>query len=151
MLEFLRYQAQDEMTRDVVTLAADASLRDAAELFEQHDFNSLPVLNAAGGIVGIMTKLDLLRAFEFDDEHMFPPYDEIMQRPVTSVVTRKVRAVSPRTALSKVLHLMVEHRCKSFPVLDQDRLVGMVAREDVVRALSKAAQGTGPTPLDDPY
>jgi CBS domain-containing protein len=151
MYEFLRYEVQDEMTRSVVNLPADGLLRDAAALFEQHEFNSLPILDSAGGIVGIVTKLDLLRAFDFDDEHMFPPYEEIMQQPVASFVTRDVRAVSPRTPLSKVLHLMVEHRCKSLPVLQQDELVGMIAREDIVRALSKAAQGIGPTPLDDPY
>jgi CBS domain-containing protein len=151
MYEFLDYQAQDVMTRDVVTLEPGATLQEASELFEQQDFNALPVVDASGSLLGILTKLDVLRAFEFDDEHVFPPYSEIMTRGVASVQSEDVKIVQPRTPLPKVLHLMIQERRKSFPVVDQGRLVGIIAREDVMQALTRAAQGLRPEPMDDPY
>lgn len=144
MYEFLDYQAQDVMTRDPVTIAPEARLADLEAIFEKHDFNSLPVVDAAGRIQGIVTKLDLLRAFEFDDEHIFPPYEEIMGRPVSSVMSREVRYVFPRTPLARVLTRLLDTGCKSLPVLDDEQLVGMVAREDVMRGLRRAVSGERP-------
>jgi CBS-domain-containing membrane protein len=141
MYEFLDYQAQDVMTRDPVTIAPDATLSQLEQVFEKHEFNSMPVIDADGAIQGIVTKLDLLRAFEFSDENSFPPYEEIMQRPVRSVMSREVRYVFPRTRLPRVLTRLLDTGCKSLPVLDDEKLVGMVAREDVMRGLRKAVEG----------
>jgi CBS domain-containing protein len=52
--------------------------------------------------------------------------------------------VAPDDPLTHVLQKMVHTRCKSFPVLEDDRLVGIVAREDVLRALRRAAEGRRP-------
>jgi CBS domain-containing protein len=98
-----------------------------------------------------VTKLDMLSAFRFDDEHMFPPYAEIMQRRVATIMTRDVRTVWPRTPLHKVLRMMVEFRCKSFPVVDDGNLVGIVAREDVMRGLVDASRGKQAERPGDPY
>jgi CBS domain-containing protein len=138
MYEFLNYQAQDVMTRDPVTISQGASLAELVELFAGKGFNGLPVVDDSGEVVGIVTKLDLLKAFGVDDEHMFPPYDEIMKRSVSSIMTRDVRGVWPRTPLQKVLQKMLELGWKCLPVLDDDRLVGVVAREDVMRGLYEA-------------
>lgn len=141
MYEFLDYQAQDVMTRDPVTVTPDASLFELEQIFEKHDFNSLPVIDAAGDIQGIVTKLDLLRAFEFDDESTFPAYTEIMKQPVRRVMSREVRYVYPRTPLHRVLTRLLDTGSKSVPVLDDGRLVGMVAREDVMLGLRRAVGG----------
>lgn len=142
MYEFLGYQAQDVMSTDLTVVAPETPLREVEEIFDRHDFNGLPVVDAPGEMVGFMTKLDLLRAFRFGDEHMFPPYEEIMKRPVESVMRRDVRTVTPRTPLTRVLEKLVGTAVKSFPVLDPDgRLVGIVSREDVLRALRRAAAG----------
>jgi CBS domain-containing protein len=119
------------------------------DIFEKHDFNGLPVLDEDGLTIGVITKLDVLRAFSNSEEHMFPPYTEIMKRPVSSAMTREVRSVCPRTPLTRVLEKMVEFGCKSFPVLDGDHLVGVVAREDVLRGLRRAASGER-APSGDP-
>ena len=67
MYEFLDYETQDVMTREPVTIAPDASLREAEKIFERHDFNALPVLGPGGEVVGLLSKLDVLRAFRFTD------------------------------------------------------------------------------------
>ncbi len=151
MYEFLEYQTQDVMSRDVITVRPDSKLSDVSEVFALHDFNALPVLAENGDVLGLVTQLDLLRAFQFDDEHMFPPYAEIMQRPVSLVMNREVKTVRPRTALHKVLRMMVELGSKSFPVVDADGLVGMVAREDVMRGLTTASRGERPAPGEESF
>jgi CBS domain-containing protein len=145
MYEFLDYQTDDVMTRDPVTIGPEQSLAAAERLFEAHGFNGLPVVGADGELIGIVTKLDLLRAFEFSDAHMFPPYEEIMKGPVSAIMSEAPHSVRPKTRLTRVLHQLVKTGNKSFPVVDGHRLVGMVAREDVVRALRRAARGEKPS------
>lgn len=145
MYEFLDYLVEDVMTSEVSTTTPDAPLSEVEAIFEQRDFNSLPVLNDAAELVGVVTKLDLLKAFRFDDDaHMFPPYSDIMKTPVAKVMTRDPRTVTPRARLTGVLEKLVESGSKSFPVLDGDQLVGVVSREDVLGALRRAAQAKRP-------
>ncbi|UCE85846.1 MAG: CBS domain-containing protein [Deltaproteobacteria bacterium] len=147
MYEFLKYWVEDVMTPDPVCADPKTTIHEVERIFESHDFNGLPVVNAAGELVGIVTKLDVLKAFRFSDENMLPPYDEIMKQPVEAVMTANVRSVCPRTLLTRVLEKMIEFGVKSFPVLDGRRLVGMVAREDVLRALRRGTAGVNPTPV----
>lgn len=147
MYEFLDYRVCDAMTRDPVTIAPEASLAEAETLLEQHDFNALPVVGPARELLGIVTKLDLLRAFRFSDRHMFPPYQEIMARPVREVMVTDLSTVTPRTPLTRVLETLVRLRTKSLPVVEDGAVVGMIAREDVLQALRRAVAGeraTGP-------
>jgi CBS domain-containing protein len=141
MYEFLDYRVCDAMTRDPVTIAPEASLAEAEALLEQHDFNALPVVGPGRELVGIVTKLDLLRAFRFTDQHMFPPYEEIMARPVREVMVTDLTTVTPRTPLTRVLETLVRMRTKSLPVVEDGAVVGVIAREDVVQALRRAVAG----------
>jgi CBS domain-containing protein len=142
--EFLDYRVCDAMTADPIRVGPDASLADTEALLEQHDFNALPVVGSAGELLGVVTKLDLLRAFRFTDDHMFPPYEELMARPVRSVMTTDAVTVTPRTPLTRVLETLVRTRSKSLPVVDDGRVVGIIAREDVLAALRRAVGGERP-------
>ena len=141
MYEFLDYRAADVMTPSPINVGPKTTLAQAEALFERHDFNGLPVLDDAGALVGFLTKLDLLKAFRFTDEHLFPPYEEIMKQPVESLMSRDLLTVTPRTPLTKVLQKMIDARVKSFPVVDGDGLVGIVAREDLLQGLRRAVAG----------
>ena len=141
MYEFLDYRVCDAMTRVPVQDGPDASLADTAAFFEKHDFNALPVAGPAGELLGVVSKLDLLRAFRFTDEHMFPPYEQVMAQPVRHVMTSDATTVTPRTPLTRVLETLVRTRMKSLPVLEDGRVVGMIAREDVLAALRRAVAG----------
>lgn len=144
MNEFLEYQTQDVMTREVVHVSPHTTLAEVEEIFETHEFNGLPVLDGDGAFVGIVTKQDILSAFCEDDEHIFPPYSEILKREVASVMTRDVSIVWPRTPLSRVVEKLSRGRWKSIPVCDDGVLCGIVSREDVLCALRRAAAGEGP-------
>ena len=144
MYEFLDYVASDVMSKPV-TVASGATIAEVEQILEQTGFNGLPVVDE-GALVGFVTALDLLEAFSFTNDVMLPPYDEIMRKPVSSVMVREPAVVQPRTRLTRVLEKMVATRNKSFPVVDPhgDRLVGVIAREDVMQALRRAGAGERP-------
>jgi len=128
------------MTRAVTTVTRQTTMRKLEELFEKHDFNSFPVVEE-GKMLGIVTKFDFLRAFAFTTDQMMPHYDELMRRPVAEMMTEAVVHVEPSAPLTRVLQLMVNLKSRSFPVMGPDRqLVGMISREDVIRALKDATQ-----------
>jgi CBS domain-containing protein len=137
--EFLRYRVADAMSRDPLVLAPDTTVRDAERVFEDHDFNGVPVVRD-GRVIGFLTKLDLLAAFAFVPETIVPPYETIMRKPIAEVMTREPLCVPPEMPLTRVLALMLQTRNKSFPVLDRGRLVGIVAREDILHAVSHASR-----------
>jgi CBS domain-containing protein len=95
--EFLDYKTRDVMTREPVTVAPDAPLREAEGIFDQHNFNALPVVAPGGEVVGLLSKLDIPCTFRFTEDHMIPPHEEITQDPVSSVMSRDLHCVCPRT------------------------------------------------------
>jgi CBS domain-containing protein len=140
MYRFLECTAGQYMTRAVMTVNRQVNMCELGALFERHDFNSFPVVEN-GTVLGIVTKFDFLRAFAFTTGQMVPHYDELMRRPVAEVMTEAVVHVEPGAPLTRVLQLMVSLRARSFPVMSPERqLVGIISREDVMRALRDATQ-----------
>jgi CBS-domain-containing membrane protein len=134
MHEFLEATAGRYMTRAVKTVTRDTTMREFKKLVDAADFNTLPV-REGGDIVGVVTKFDFLKCFAFDPGRMVPDYDELLSRTVADVMTAEFIYVDPATKLARVLQLMVDHRMRSIPVLDAQRLAGIISREDVMRAL----------------
>jgi len=139
MYEFLRYLVRDAMTREPIAISPQAKLREAEALFEIHDFNGVPVVDDQHHLLGILTKFDLLKAFRFDSHSLVPPYDEIMEQTIETVMTLDPASVEPQLPLSRLLQKLVEMRTKSLPVVAEGRLVGIISREDVLKALRRAA------------
>ena len=126
------------MTPSVTTVTRQITMGELGQLFEKHDFNSFPVVED-GKVLGIVTKFDFLRTFAFTTGQMLPHYDELMQRRVMEMMTEAVVHVEPEAPLTRVLQLMVSLKARSFPVISPERrLVGIISREDVMRALSEA-------------
>ena len=140
MYEFLEYRVCDVMTENPIALGRGASLADAVRIFDEHDFNAIPIAEG-GKLLGVISKLDVLAAFRFTADQTLPAYDEIMKRSVVDVMTREPSTVAPRERLTDVLAKLVDSGVKSFPVLSGDELVGIVAREDVLRGLRRASAG----------
>ena len=140
MYRFLECTAAQYMTRSVITVTRQLTMRELEQLFEKHDFNSFPVVED-GNMVGIVTKFDFLRTFAFTTGQMLPRYDELMRRPVAETMTEAVVHVEPAAPLTRVLQLMVSLKARSFPVVDaQGELLGIISREDVMRALKEATR-----------
>jgi CBS domain-containing protein len=136
---FLEATAGEYMTRTVKTVTRDVSMRDLEMKFAECGFNAFPV-QENGDVVGLVSTLDFLRCFALTPSRMVPHYSELMARTVAEVMTSDFIYVDPTTKLTRVLQLMVDHRTKSIPVLDsRQQLKGIIAREDVMRALKKCA------------
>jgi CBS domain-containing protein len=141
--KFLEETVAGHMTRAVKTVTRELSMRELGAMFERDDFNTYPVEEDAQ-IVGIVTKFDVLKCFAFTPNQMVPRYSELMNRTVGEIMISEFIYVRADTRLTRVLQLMVEHRLRSIPVIESDqRLAGIIAREDVLRALASCAQGSG--------
>jgi CBS domain-containing protein len=140
MYRFLECTAGQYMTSAVRTVARATTLRELEALFEEHDFNSFPVVED-GKLVGVVSKFDFLRAFAFTTGRIVPQYEELMGRAIADVMTEAVVHVDPAMPLTRILELMVNLKIRSFPVLAPDRrLLGVISREDVMRALGAAVE-----------
>ncbi|GAV30738.1 uncharacterized protein YlbB [Coriobacteriaceae bacterium EMTCatB1] len=145
--------ARDIMTPDPVTVTEDMPVRDAARLMAERGVGALPVLRD-GSLVGIVTEGDLIMQ---DVRVQFPTYIHlldgfIMYPPATArfetelkkavgatvgdVMTRKPVTVSADAPVEDVATLMVDRDVSRLPVMDGDKLVGIVSKSDIVRSLA---------------
>ena len=140
MYKFLQQTVADYMTRNVKTVTRELRVGELNEMFERDDFNTYPVEEDTQ-IIGLVTKFDVLKCFAFTPSQMVPHYDDLMNRTVADIMFSAFIYVAADTRLTRVLQLMVEHRIRSIPVMDNEhRLVGIVTRRDVLRALSASAE-----------
>ena len=140
MHRFLEATAGQYMTRAVKTVARETTMRELQRMFDEDGFNCYPVREGED-IVGVVSNFDFLKCFAFNSGRMVPAYGELLSRTVADVMTPEFIYVDPATKLTRVLQLMVDHRMKSLPVLDAgQRLVGIIARENIMLALTDSAQ-----------
>ena len=143
MDSFIDQVVADHMTRKVTTVARGFTLRELGDLFEREDFNTYPVVEN-GQVVGLVSKFDHLACFVFTPARMMPRYVDLMKRTVSDIMTSDFIYVGTDTRLTRVLQLMVDHRIRSMPVIDNDqRLAGIISREDVMRALQRSVGDKG--------
>ena len=91
MHRFLECRVDQYMTPTVETVTRQVTMRNLEALFEKHDFNAFPVVEA-GKMLGIVTKFDFLKAFAFTTSQIVPHFDELMGRTVADVMTEAVVA-----------------------------------------------------------
>jgi CBS domain-containing protein len=142
MYEFLTLHVRDAMTAEPVTLRQDNTVAEAEQIFDRHTFNGLPIVDQSGQLQGVLTKLDLLKAFAFTPLSIVPRYEDVLVQPVGRLMTHDALSVSPDAPLTRVVEVLVATRYKSLPVVTDGRLVGVIAREDVLRAIRRVAGRT---------
>ncbi|MEE8286445.1 MAG: CBS domain-containing protein [Gammaproteobacteria bacterium] len=151
-------KVRDIMSTKVVTVSPSTTVRDIAGLMVEKHVSGLPVLSDSGTLVGIVSEGDLLRRPELGTQKhrrrwvsFFSGVDE-QAREFTKthalragdVMTEQVIHVSEQTPLGDVVGLMEKHNIKRLPVLSDGKLVGIVSRADLLRAL--AARQANPIP-----
>jgi CBS domain-containing protein len=110
---------------------------DLYRLFAADDFDAYPVVRDET-LVGIVSKLDALKVFAFARDQLLPHYTDGMDTTVNEIMSTDVIAVVPETKLQCLLELMLKHRLRSLPVVNRwPNLVGIIAREDVMRAMER--------------
>lgn len=149
----------DVMTTNVLAVSPHASVDTAAQLMLQKRISGVPVINEAGELVGIVTEGDFLRRAETDTAPKRPrwieffmgpgrladEYVRLSSRKVSDVMTQEVHTVPPDAPLEQVVQLMERHNIKRLPVVDKGKVVGIVTRANLLRAVVNAANATAPT------
>jgi CBS domain-containing protein len=126
------------MTTPVKTANRELSMAELQARFEKDDFNAYPVVEN-DDVIGVVSKFDFLKCFAFTPQSLVPHYETLMKQTVADVMTTEYIYVTPATKLTRVLQLMIEHRLRSVPVIASERrLAGVIAREDIMRALRDA-------------
>jgi CBS domain-containing protein len=137
MYEFLQETVENSMTRKVRSVEPETTVGDLYRLFAADGFDAYPVTRG-DTLVGMVSRLDALKVFGLSEDRILPRHKEGMATTVDEIMTRDVIAVDGETKLQRVLELMVSHRMKSLPVVDGRRnLVGIIAREDVMKAMER--------------
>lgn len=137
----------DIMSRDLVTVGPDAPLADIADLFRQHKFTSLPVVDAGGQFVGVIFQIHLIAHVREDARHLKGRFSQAMTRlrnPASDALVQArdiMDSKGPRatvdTPLAALFPLMSEGDVDAVPVLDGARIVGIVTRTDLIGALAR--------------
>lgn len=139
-------KAKDIMTTRVVTLSPGNSVRRAAEIMLDRGVSGLPVIDDDARLVGIISEGDLMRRAEFgirpasaatvsSSEQRARAYVKSHSRNVGDVMSSKVVTVDEETPVNRIAALMEEHRIKRVPVTRDGKLVGIVSRRDLMRAI----------------
>lgn len=133
-------QVRDVMTRGVVTVGPDTSAKYAAEVMAGQGFAALPVVDDAERLVGIVAETDVLQDRLPPDPRLHLRRDEeVPEHPppllVRGVMTVGVRTVEAGADVADVARLFIDEGLRSVPVLDHDRLAGIVSRRDLLAAL----------------
>lgn len=145
MYEFLEETAGNNMACPARTVAPETTVGDLLRLFAIDDVEAYPVVSG-DRLIGIASKADALKAFALKPGSIVPHYDDAMGTTTREVMTHHVMTVDPDTKLQRVLHLMGSHHFKSLPVVDDNnRLLGMIAREDVISALARCNRRPSPS------
>lgn len=130
-------QVLDVMTPAPITLTPDATVADLMAQLDRHDFDALPVVDHAGVLCGIVTKLELLKLVRPAPDMEFWDSRALARTPVEQVMRRGVVAVSPEDSVLKAADLLIEMRFRSLPVVRQERagavVVGVVTLGDLLR------------------
>jgi len=117
------------MTSDLVTIRPDSAIDDAIDILLSQQISGLPVTDDDGRLVGVITEFALL-AMAYDQR--------IKNHTVSQHMTREVVTVDIDDPINRVADLCIVHRVRRVPVMKDGRLVGIIARRDVLRALVEA-------------
>jgi CBS domain-containing protein len=153
----------DVMTRRVISVSPDATVEEAAKLMLDHRISGLVVVDEKGELAGVVTEADLLRRDELGTERHRPWWLRMLISPgrqaadftrthgrrVRDVMTSDVITVGAEATLEQVVETMERHRIKRLPVTEEARVIGVVSRADLLRALVVAERREPPIATDD--
>jgi CBS domain-containing protein len=135
--------ARDIMTSKVITLNQDADVAEAARVLLEKKINGVPVVDDAGTLVGVICQADLVPSFFTLLDGVFPvtataeldrEMEKIAALTVGQAMTPKPKTVTPDTPLDELASLMADRKLYTLPVLEDGKLVGVVGKEDILKA-----------------
>ena len=142
-------KVSDILIKDVVTVGPDASVREVASLMLERRISGVPVIDGERQVLGIVSEGDLIRRPEIDTDRPSRGWLSVLMsgedqarefvkshgRRAGEVMTKPAICVAPETPLDEAVRLMERHHVKRLPVVEHGKLVGLMTRADIVRAL----------------
>ena len=158
-------RAHQIMTRNVITVLPETPIREAARQMLENRLSGLPVLEASGRLVGIVSESDFLRRSEIGTQQKRPRWLQYLLSPahsahdfihehgrkVEDIMTRDPVVAGEDTSLDELVHLMETNGIKRLPVLRDDRLVGIVTRANLLQAVAGMAREIPDPTADDDH
>ena len=150
----LNNNAGDMMTRKVLTASPDETVAAVAQIMAKHDVSALPVCDANGQLVGIISEGDLMRPFASRNEghrawwlsllaegtDLAPNFLDDIRREhwhVRSLMSTPVITAVESTTLAELADLFISRRIKRVPILREGKVIGIISRSDIIRALAR--------------
>lgn len=145
--------ARELMTQPVITVSDTDTIHNAIERMLRYGISGMPVVDARGTLVGMLTEGDLLRRAEIGTDKVHPhwlafligpgkladEYTHSHSQQVADVMSNDVLSAAPAASLESLVTLMQSKHVKRIPILEKELLVGVVGRSDLLRAISHAA------------
>ena len=144
-------KVRELMTTDVVTVTPETTLKEAAGLLVRHRISGVPVVDAGGDVLGVLSEADILvkeggasgerrhdgmLGWLFETDRALE--DKLAAKTVGEAMTSPAITVRSNTPVHKAASRMVEDGINRLPVLHNGRLVGIVTRADLVRAFTRS-------------
>jgi CBS domain-containing protein len=145
-------KAADIMVRDVITIGPEESVAQAARLMTRNDVSALPVIDADGRLIGIISEADLLRREEIDTADRRPWWLESVTpaatlaaefakshgKRVADLMSENVISAGEDASLNEIAGVLELNRIKRVPIVRDNKLVGIVSRANLIQALASA-------------
>ena len=158
-------RAHQIMTRTVVTVAPETTIRDAADIMLRRHVSGLPVIDAAGKLVGIVSEGDFLRRSEIGTQRkrgrwltfILGPGEGATSfvreygRKVSDVMTRNPLTITEDTTLEEIVQTMERNNVKRLPVMRGEALAGIVSRANLLQAVASLAREIPDPTADDDH
>jgi len=126
--------AKDIMTRDIITVTPNMSVKKLAMLLIKSQISGAPVSGKNGKIVGVVSEADIVAK---------------KGRDVRAIMSKKVISIAEETPVEQIAQLMTTHGIKRLPVMRGDEVVGIVSRADIVNAIALGTHVALHTPVYD--
>jgi CBS domain-containing protein len=158
-------RAHQIMTRQVITVGPDTTIVEAAATMLQNHISGLPVLDASGKLVGIVSEGDFIRRAEIGTQRKHGRWLTFLLGPgsaagdfvreqgrkVGEVMTKEPFTVTEDTSLEDIVDLMEKNNVKRLPVTRGDRIVGIVSRSNLLQAVARLAREVPDPTADDDH
>lgn len=127
-------QAKDIMTRDIITVSPNMTIKNLATTLIKNQISGAPVAGKNGKIVGVVSEADIVAKKGKD---------------VKAIMSKKIISVGEEATVEEIAQLMTTHRIKRVPVMRDRSVVGIVSRADIVSAIARGEHVAIHTPIYD--
>jgi len=130
--------ASDIMSHPVVRVNQEQSVQAVSDAFKLHAVHHMPVMDAAGKLIGLVSDRDLLR---HQASHQVSQQQTQRNMPtIKDIMTQRVLTAQPNTGIAQLAEVMVKHRIGALPIMDvQGQLQGIITRMDILSAIMTEA------------